>query len=90
MERKREVPERCFLEVFRESKPPNSKSSSKWYFMACGIKKKKIVVTLVLELFLLFLGFLSLFANFGYRDSWTCRAGDSITFWVKHGVGSQR
>ena len=52
--------------------------------------KKKIVVTLVLELFLLFLGFLSLFANFGYRDSWTCRAGDSITFWVKHGVGGQR
>ena len=40
MERKREMHERCFLEVFRGLKAPNSKSNSEQYFMACGIKKK--------------------------------------------------
>ena len=88
MERKRVVLGCCLLEVFGELKAPNFKSNSKWYFMTCGIKK--MVVTFFLVIFLLFLGFLLHVSIFGYIESWTLRVGDSIMFWVKHGVSSQR
>lgn len=49
------------------------------------MKEKKLVVTLVLETFLLFFGFLSHFSNLEYMDSWTFRVGESSKLWSEHG-----
>lgn len=81
MERRAEAFAQCILEVFRKGRAPNLKGTS------CHVKfKKKIVDTLILEVFLLFVGFSSHFHILGHIELWTFRFGDNVTFWLEHGV----
>lgn len=82
------MPERCFLEVLRESKPQTPKRAPKCGTIY-GIKKKKLwslgpVFTSVLGFFCLFLPIL------GTETHGLAELVTVSMLWVKHGVGSQR
>lgn len=81
MEGSEEAFAHCVLEVFRKGRAPNFSM----YLMAYEIKKKK-VVTLILEVFLLFVVFSSHFHILGCIELWTFRFGDNVTFRLEHEV----
>lgn len=82
MEGREEAFAHCVLEVFRKGRAPNFNM----YLMAYEIIIIKKVVTLILEVFLLFVVFSFHFHILGYIELWTFRFGDNVTFWLEHEV----